>query len=123
MRSVEITVNCKPPVKDPDGYGICGEKHKDDPEVRALVDAVRAANPENEVFASHVKMEVVYHRNDGQMDGVNIIGGVADLIQKRGNNLHGSWLIDDDRNVVEVYYVEEESDRDWYLIRISEQDD
>ncbi len=58
-----------------------------------------------------LKIEVVYTRNRGMADSMNIIGGIADSLE--------GIAYENDKQLVEVHYVEKTGLRDEYTIKLS----
>ncbi len=77
--------------------------------------AARTVLGEEIFFSERVALGIKYHRAKGRRDGANIIGGVADALQK--------ILYKDDSALVEIHYVEETSEdaEDDYWIEVAKE--
>ena len=58
-----------------------------------------------------VKIDIIYHRGKGRADSTNIIGGIADALNKIAYN--------DDRQIKEVHYSENKKTTDEYWVSIT----
>ena len=66
---------------------------------------------ERKLRARAVKIEITYHRGKGRADSTNIIGGIADALNKIAYN--------DDRQIKEVHYSENKKTTDEYWVSIT----
>ena len=101
---------------------ILGPTHAQFPRVEALRSAMRDALVSAEPFAGvPLRLEMSMYRALCRADGLNLINGVADVIQRRCAAAYRSdvWLIDDDVNIRAFAYSEEAADHDWYDLMIS----
>jgi len=57
-----------------------------------------------------IKLAIKYRRSQGKADSLNIIGGIGDALQK--------IAYFNDRQIVEVHYIEEIGERDEYWVEI-----
>ena len=120
---VKIEVNEKPPAKD-GGMAIANPQHPHFPRVVALRAAVNQQVTARQRFEDGVplRLQMTYHRpNDENSDGLNLINGVADIIQRRGH-LNQPWAIDDDKNIKAFTYCEYAAETPSYTIAIERYD-
>jgi len=121
MPPVRIFVCCAPPAKDP-GLSILNPEHPQYCRVQALRRAMEHAMVGAEPFGgANVRMDVRYRRGHSTSDGLNIINGIADVIQCRcyWRYRYHVWVIDDDESIREFHYTEEPSQVDQYEVVIS----
>ena len=130
MKGIRLTVAGLPPPKD-GGNSIFSERHRNHSLVVELLRAAGRAlsgaewNPEEE---GHIGLELVMvETSDGfRADGLNLLGGVADVLQanRRGANLsHLGDLAEvsldhDDVQVREARYSVEAGDAPHYRVRV-----
>ena len=68
-----------------------------------------------------VALEMHHWRAAGGADGLNLINGVEDVIQKRAHRddqVYDVWVIDDDANVREFHCAEEPAEQDRYTVTV-----
>ncbi len=59
----------------------------------------------------YLKIEIRYQRARGRMDSANIIGGIADALEK--------LVYKNDKQLKEIHYYEQTGSEDGYSVRIS----
>jgi hypothetical protein len=119
--SIIVRVYDAPPAKD-GGFSILNPRHYSYPRVQALRAAMRVTIAGRSPFVGvPLRLTMRYHRATSRSDALNIINGVADVIQRRCAAEYRSdvWLIDDDANIRAFEYAELLSDHDWYELTIS----
>ncbi len=55
-------------------------------------------------------------RHSSKEDALNAINGVADIIERRGNQDQSYWLIDDDSQICEFHYWERLGEKERYEV-------
>ena len=117
---ITIEVSCGPPAKD-SAKSVMSKDHDHYPRVQALEEAMLEAMQGRTPFEKvPVKMCMTYHRSKGsKADALNMANGVADVIQKRGNESRDCWVIDDDQNIREFHYSETQARSDWYTLTVT----
>lgn len=118
---VAIRVEQAPPAKNA-ALSIFSMKHPDYARVMALQEATRVAmNGRAPFIGLPLRLELRVGRAACRADGLNLINGVADVLQRRPNlaYLKPSWVFDDDANIKEFRYSETPSDKDWYEVRVA----
>jgi Holliday junction resolvase RusA-like endonuclease len=75
----------------------------------AFLGAVKATYT-GPVIKGHCSLNVLYCRAKGRMDSANIVGGIADALQKH--------VYANDQQVVSIAYVETDGDEDWYQVSV-----
>jgi len=122
-RTISLVVQAAPPAKD-GGFSIRNPNHSHYRLVTALRDEMRKALRDGEPFTGvPVRLEMHYERASGRADALNVINGVADVIQLRCHSeMHRCdvWLVDDDAWIREFHYSEEAGERDLYEIVVTE---
>ena len=81
-------------------------------EKRANALMVEANSQFGSLLRGNVRLTIEYHRYRGRSDAANIIGGIADALNR--------IAYDDDRQIVEIHYREAKGDVDWYQVAIEE---
>lgn len=120
MSEIVIKVEAAPPVKD-GSESILGPGHRERARVSALRAALAAAMVDRVPFEGvRLMMEMRVTRARCRADGLNMINGVADVIQKRATKVYAPmvWAIDDDKNIKEFHYFEEPGESDRYQITL-----
>lgn len=121
MKEIIIRVGAAPPAKD-GGKSIRSRDHRDYALVVALREAMAKTMATQDAFEGvPVAMELRVVRARCRADGLNLINGVSDVIQRRCNTpdyAHDVWVLDDDANVREFHYYEEPGDRDSYQVTV-----
>lgn len=114
---IAIRVNAAPPAKD-GAISVLNPNHSTHDRVQALRGAMKAQIGAHKRFENvNLKMVMHYERATSQADALNIMNGVADVVQRRCHfkaYRFEVWLIDDDRNIREIHYSEEPADKDSY---------
>lgn len=119
--AIIIRVEAAPPAKD-GAKSILDPSHRHFPRVLALREAMARAMMGRAPFAkTRLRLEVEYHRANSHSDGLNIINGIADVIQRcrRAEMRHEVWVMDDDKYVVAFNYTELASTYDHYELVIT----
>lgn len=117
---MRLVVHAAPPAKD-GGTSIKSDAHPHFRFVEALRAAMQAV-PEAERFqGADLVLSMRYERATSRADALNLINGVADVIQRRGN-AGQAWVIDDDARIREFHYVESPGQSDSYVIEVSARD-
>ena len=115
---MRVTVDGAPPSKD-QGMSSRGPTHLHFPRVellrKAMLDQV---DPSERLVKTAAVMHVHYERFSARSDALNLMNGIADVVQSRGN-LDQPWIIDDDFFVTEFHYKETAADHDRYTVEIS----
>lgn len=116
-KPIQLEVRYPPPAKD-GGFSIRNPAHPRAALVEKLREQMRRALTQHEpIEGIPVRMTMHYCRLTSRADALNIINGVADVIQKRSDaHPHPAWLIDDDKNIREFKYTEEPADHDLYTL-------
>ena len=120
MNEIVIIVEAAPPAKD-GSESILSPGHRDHQRVTALKEAVAVVMADRKPFEGvGLMMELRVTRARCRADGLNMINGVADVIQKRATKEYAplAWAIDDDRNIKEFHYFEEPGATDRYRVTI-----
>ncbi|MDB5096374.1 MAG: hypothetical protein JWM80_795 [Cyanobacteria bacterium RYN_339] len=85
--------------------------------------AIRVAMADREPLGGGpIRMEVAYQRANRQGDALNMMNGIADVLQQRttfASCAGDVWAIDDDHNIREFSYQEIPALRDSYQVRLS----
>lgn len=119
---IAFSVSGPPPAKD-GGKSIFSPDHGHYPLVVALRTAAQAAMAARTPFVGlPLRLEVRYRRAVGRADGLNIVNGIADVLQRRPaapTYANEHWAFDDDANIREVRYDEEPADEDAYEVIIA----
>ena len=87
--------------------------------VKAMKEAMLEYLPFEE---TDVRMVMHYQRARGRADALNIVNGVADVIQRRSHSRQqrfDTWVIEDDVQIREVHYTERQGPADRYEVTIS----
>jgi len=120
--SVHIEVTGIPPAKD-SAKSIRSQDHPHFSRVKSLVEAMEEAMIECLPFEeTNVRMVMRYQRARGRADALNIVNGVADIIQRRCHRRQqrfDTWVIEDDAQIREVHYTERQGPADRYEVTIS----
>lgn len=115
---MRIEVDGPPPVKD-GGMSSRGETHRHYPYVKSLRDAMtQQVSEQSRLTGIPVVLTVHFDRARSKADALNLINGIADVIQARGNPGHPS-MIDDDANITEFHYTEARTDTDRYSVEVT----
>ena len=118
---IRVRVEAAPPAKDP-GFSIRNPQHPNALLVEALREAMRRAMAGREPLEGvPARLEMRLFRAACRADALNLINGIADVIQRRCHSLEHAcdvWLIDDDANIREFHYTEEPAGRDAYEITL-----
>ncbi len=65
-----------------------------------------------QLTSKNLKIKIIYFRSKGKADAANIIGGIADALQK--------IIYNDDNQIKKIIYEEEKSSLDKYIVEIDE---
>ena len=117
-KPIRIEVNYPPPPKD-GGLSIRNPGHSHAPLVDKLRERMHEAMKAHKPLTGvPVRLTMHYRRATSQADALNLINGVADIIQQRAAKgcEYPVWLIDDDKNVREFHYTEARADHDSYVL-------
>lgn len=118
---IVIRVDAAPPAKD-GAKSIRDPGHPHHPLVQHLRNAMREALRGREpLHGVPVRMDMHYWRKHGKGDALNLINGVADIIQRRSHlaaHAHEVWVLDDDKWIKYFHYSEEPGDHDRYELVI-----
>lgn len=115
---MRIEVNGPPPVKD-GGMSSRGESHLHFPHVQQLREAMRRQVTDDEhITRIPVILRVHFDRATSRADALNLVNGIADVIQARGNPGE-PWMIDDDANITEFHYTETRTESDRYTVEVT----
>lgn len=87
-------------------------RERQNQEMRADALKVEANRQFGSLLRGNLRLTIEYHRHRGRSDAANIIGGIADALNK--------IAYDDDRQIVEIHYREAKGDVDWYQVVIEE---
>ncbi len=122
MQPITFHVAGPPPAKD-GGKSIFSPGHPHYPRVVALRRAVGEAMAGRLPFEGvPIRLEVVHHRARGRADGLNVVNGIADVLQRRAVAKaygHDVCAFDDDANVREISYREVPAADDAYDVVVS----
>ena len=122
MTKFILSVAAAPPVKD-GARSIFNPQHPDHGKVLALQAAMSTALAYREPFEGvPLRLDVRVSRAACKADGLNLINGIADVIQRRTHYGYTKdvWLIDDDAYIQEFHYSERLADSDGYELIVSE---
>lgn len=110
MGIFHVVVEGKPPVKQTPA----NKREKLDQQARTKLLRDEAGKEWNgqRLIGDPCWMRVEYRRSKGASDSANIIGGIADSLQK--------IVISDDRQLVEIHYTEKKGSSDMYDITVGQ---
>ncbi len=112
---MRVIVESAPPAKD-GAKSIRSPAHSHFRLTEALRDAIRGQVAEaDRLVGVHASLSMHYERAVSRADALNLINGVADIIQRRGND-GAPWMIDDDANIRAFRYSESRGATDRYVI-------
>lgn len=119
--TIEIRVSAAPPAKD-GGSSIRAPEHVHHHLVLALREAMDEVMRDRDPFEGEALcMDLRLRRARCKADGLNLINGIADVLQyrcPRPEYRHDVWVYDDDANIREFHFHEERGDQDSYEVRI-----
>lgn len=108
--AIFLEVPGAPPAKD-GAKSIRAASHRDTSRVAALRAAMRSAMTGRQPFARQpLRLTVHFRRGPCRADGLNLINGIADIIQRRAHHpshIYDVWLLDDDIWIRAFCYSEE----------------
>jgi hypothetical protein len=119
---IVIRVEGPAPAKD-GGRSIRGLEHPHAERVQTLRQAMAAVMAEREPFdLGPVRMDMRLYRQVCASDALNLINGVADIIQRRHHlpeHAHDVWVLADDAQIREFSYQESPAEQDSYVIVVT----
>ena len=118
---IAIAVPCAPPAKD-GAISIRNPEHPDHAKVQAIRDAMGHVMAQQHPFG-RIPLKMTMHccRGTCRADALNMINGVADIIQKRCNTPSYRWDVwatEDDEDIREFHNTEEPAETDSYTVTI-----
>lgn len=120
--AVVIRVDGPAPAKD-GGRSIRNPAHPHSVRVQALRQAMAVAMQGRTAFeGTPVRLKMRLYRRDCGCDALNLINGVADIIQRRHHRAehgHDVWVLEDDAQIREFSYQETPAERDSYELVIT----
>lgn len=120
-REIVLRVPAAPPAKD-GGTSIRSPGHDHRHLVAALRGAMAEAMRDEEPFeGERLGMELRLQRGQCKADALNLINGVADVIQRHctwAEYRYDVWVFDNDANVREFHFSEEPAVQDAYEVRV-----
>lgn len=118
---IVIHVDGAPPAKD-GGLAIRNPSHSHHGHVKLLRASMATAMAGKQPFAGvPLRMDIHHWRKTSRADALNIINGIADILQQRCNTSayqHSIWVFDDDWYIKEFHYSEEVGEVDRYEVSI-----
>jgi len=89
-----------------------GRRERQNQEIRAHALKVEADRQFGSLLRGNVRLRIEYHRHSGRSDVANIIGGIADALNR--------IAYADDKQIIEIHYREVKGDVDWYQVVIED---
>ena len=110
MQTVTFVVDSLPPHKQTPADRT--EKTQQEERTTALQATARESFQTEPLLSTPCSVSIRYVRNRGRADSANIIGGILDGLQ--------GVVFKNDKQVVEISYMERSGEVDWYQVTVTE---